>query len=287
MRSSVIVLDACTIINLLRIDDDNHFLFELLLKIAAQDSLFISEKVLEETRNNKFCNVLSDEKKKQINQVLPQLQRFKKENKYIQGYEDIASFVIEYVNYEKRYNGELSSAILCVLLSMETPKHIAFVTDDYPAKDAFQGLFSFLHFGHIEDTVDFLIYLYKLQPSSQFSKNMLIEFISKLKIRYAEAAYHVVVEAKKQIERFSSFASKKQHKEEINALNLIIDGWYNDNMEWYFQGIDIIKNMRGRSKVVLPFMDELTYDSYNCQLNKILSRLNEVKKYSAYIFQQD
>lgn len=287
MRSSVIVLDACTIINLLRIDDDNHFLFELLLKIAAQDSLFISEEVLEETRNNKFCNVLSDEKKKQINQVLPQLQRFKKENKYIQGYEDIVSFVKEYVNYEKRYNGELSSAILCVLLSMETPKHIAFLTDDYPAKDAFQGLFSFLHFGQIEDTVDFLFFLYKWQPSNKFTKNMLIEFLSKLKIRYAEVQYHVVEEAKKQLVSYSSLSAKKQHKEEIDAFNLIIDGWYKNNMEWFYQGINIIKNMRGRSKVVLPFIDELTYDSYNCQLNKILSRLNEVKKYSAYIFQQD
>ena len=287
MRSSVIVLDACTIINLLRIDDDNHFLFELLLKIASQNSLFISEEVLEETSRNKFCNDLSDAKKKQINQVLPQLQKFKKENQYIQGYGDIVSFVRKYVNYEKRYNGELSSAILCVILSMETSNHIAFVTDDYPAKHAFQNLFSFLHFGHIEDTVDFLISLYKSQSSLKFNRNMLIEFISRLKGRYAETACRAVEQAEMIKNSYSSLVSMKQHREEIIALNQMIDGWYKNNMECFFQGVNHLKNLKGRNRVNLSFMEELNTDSYNEHLCKIQLRLDEVKKYCGFIFQPD
>mgnify|MGYP001044865339 CR=1 FL=1 len=64
-----VVLDACTIINLLRIDED-EFLFRLLCSLR----LYVADLVNQEIMKNIFHNELSEEQRTYISGVLPQLQ---------------------------------------------------------------------------------------------------------------------------------------------------------------------------------------------------------------------
>lgn len=64
-----VVLDACTIINLLRIDED-EFLFRLLCSLR----LYVADLVNQEIMKNIFHNELSEEQRTYISDVLPQLQ---------------------------------------------------------------------------------------------------------------------------------------------------------------------------------------------------------------------
>lgn len=55
-----VILDACTIINLLRIDEEDEFLFKSLMSL----DLNIASIVYEEVNDNIKKNSLSDEQKK-------------------------------------------------------------------------------------------------------------------------------------------------------------------------------------------------------------------------------
>ena len=285
MYNTTIVLDACTIINLLRIDTEDGFLLDLLLtKYTTLESLCITEEVWKETKRNIFANVISEEKEAQINKELPRFQLYLKKNSDITNLTEIEEFVREYANYKKRFNGELCSSIFCVKQNMEEHKLISFITDDYPAKEQFSDLFSFLHIGIMEDTIDLLISAYQSQPRDVFTKFMLLEYLSRLRSRYAQDAINLVEAAQRVKDGFNTVQLQRKNRKTILALDSIIDGWYNKDWTLFCKGMNSYKEVHGNDKVLYPLIKRDNIFPINKHLEKIEKRLIDIERYGDSIF---
>lgn len=172
--NNVVVLDACTIVNLARIDDDS-FLED---KVRALKPYAV-EKVIGEVKDRYVPPSSISRRKLHIVPYWGGLTRF--EDKAI---EDIVDAVRTVLNYQKKSNGELYSAALSLFLSRVEGEKILFYTDDYPAKQDFTSYFDFQQTGYIGDTVDLLVFLYWLSPQGQFSKEELEKYLTALRGEY-------------------------------------------------------------------------------------------------------
>lgn len=172
--NSLLVLDACTIINLARIDEE-EFLED---KIKALNA-FAAEKAIDEVKKR---YVPSGKNSKRILYQAPYwggIKRF--EDKEV---EEAVSLVRTFLDYRKDPNGELYSAALSLYLSRIENEKVLFYTDDNPAKLKFSPYFEFQQMGYIGDSVDLLVFLYWLSPAGQFSKEELEKYLSSLRAEY-------------------------------------------------------------------------------------------------------
>lgn len=172
--NSLFVLDACTIVNLARIDED-EFLEDKIKALKA----FAVEKAIDELKNR---YVPSDKNSKRILHQAPYwggITRF--EDKEV---EETVSLVKTFLDYPKKPNGELYSAALSLNLSRMENEKVLFYTDDNPAKSTFSPYFEFQQMGYIGDSVDLLVFLYWLSPAGQFSKEELEKYLSSLRAEY-------------------------------------------------------------------------------------------------------
>lgn len=193
------LLDACTVINLIHIDEDDFLLKKiksLELKKSKPIEILIDELVFKEIQvnvNDRLKSGLSKYSdsnrirgiRKEIDQKLS-FYRGKKNRSE----EMISELGNEYyeqikkqVGYSKKINGELCSTAYALYLSRLDEKKVFFYTDDYPAKDFFSGYFEFQQIGQIKDTVDFLILIYWLDDD--FNKSQLNRVLSELYSQYA------------------------------------------------------------------------------------------------------
>lgn len=183
-----IVIDACTLINLLRIDEDDNFLYKHLKSLDVH----ISETVYNEIKKNVFKNPISETDAKRINILLPLLPGVFNFHQDEEIKRDVGSDFFEqiqsYAGHAKKINGELFSSILALVLSRSEESKVCFYTDDYPAKKEFNQLFAIQQIGLIEDSIDLLLMLH--WSKSNFSKKKLETLLSDLntecnRIQYA------------------------------------------------------------------------------------------------------
>ena len=172
-----VVLDTCTIINLLRIDEDDEFLFKNLRKL----NLNISDCVYNETQKNVNKKPLTKEQKYYITQQLPFFATHinnpdeKVKNDY---FDELKKFC----NYEKE-NGELHSTLLSLHICRNEGTRLFFYTDDFPAKRQFSPYFSYQQIGTIGDSVDLLLFLF--WSVSDFNEKRLKRYLQNLYSEYA------------------------------------------------------------------------------------------------------
>lgn len=170
MKSIEYVFDACSMINLIHIDD-NDFLFKRMKKLG----FVICEKVHKEIQNNIFNNLLFNENdneiRKEIEIKLTKLRSHIRSNKDIldDNGNDYFNLVKEFTQYNKE-NGEFYSVALTLELSRWNENKMFFITDDYKAKNHFSKYFSFQQMGYIEDSCDFLVFLYWLDSRYNIMK---------------------------------------------------------------------------------------------------------------------
>jgi len=188
MKNAEYVFDACSIINLIHIDD-NDFLFKRMKKLG----FVICEKVHKEIQNNIFSNLLFNENdneiRKEIEIKLTKLKSHIRSNKDIldDNGNDYFNFVKEFTQYN-RENGEFYSVALTLELSRWNENKMFFVTDDYKAKYQFSNFFSYQQIGHIEDSCDFLVFLYWLNNGyniiklKRYLRDLLILYRSEISI---------------------------------------------------------------------------------------------------------
>ncbi|WP_210462723.1 hypothetical protein [Rufibacter roseolus] len=173
------ILDACTIINLLHIDED-----EYLLKKISSFEFHICKDVFDEVNKNVF---------KKFNSIIPypsdkhsiieyKLNYFREKIYFDESFNDLESDIGELLDYKKR-NGEFYCALLSFYLNIFSKSHIVLFTDDGPAKEFFSPHFLHHRVGYIEDTVDLLIHLYR--HNDDFSSNDLKKFLSNLYFEYS------------------------------------------------------------------------------------------------------
>jgi hypothetical protein len=189
MDSICCLLDACTVINLIHIDEDDF----LLKKIKKLD-IHINDLVFTEIKDNVYAKPWRDlnskyadktsriEIRKTIEQKLTFYRGKKNNNKDLLDDLGVDYFdrVKSLTNYTKRENGELCSTGYALYLSRYHYKNVSFFTDDYPAKDDFSNFFHHQQIGQVKDSVDLLILLYWLDESFTDSqlKNVLNELYS-------------------------------------------------------------------------------------------------------------
>lgn len=143
-----VVLDACTIINLLRIDED-EFLFRLLCSLR----LYVADLVNQEIMKNIFHNELSEEQRTYISGVLPQLQS--KWNSFNQTMDLIDTDFYEenikkFTRHTKKINGELQSSILSLYLSRKYHSRVFFILMIFLQKNSLKTFLSFSRLALLE-----------------------------------------------------------------------------------------------------------------------------------------
>ncbi|MEQ8470611.1 MAG: hypothetical protein RIC35_05475 [Marinoscillum sp.] len=197
MAEITCVLDACSIINLIHIDEDDF----LLKKLKGID-FYLCEEVFKEVEGNVFSKLgkASDDgfsikkRKYEIDETLKFYRRCQVSNDRIthEFKNDFFDHVNRISGYKKK-NGEFYSACLALFVSRFKPVQsgsiittkVFFHTDDAPARDAFRNFFINQQIGHIEDTADLLVLLYRLEDSDTFNEKDLERYLSSLFQEYA------------------------------------------------------------------------------------------------------
>lgn len=185
------LLDACTVINLIHIDEDDFLIKKMKsLDIHINDTVFDEIKLNVYDRLSNNISKYSDSEKKnlirkEINQKISFFRGKKNDNNEL--FKDLGDSyfdkIREITGYTKKPNGELCSTAYALYLSRLNEKKVFFYTDDFPAKEFFSNFFEFQQIGQIKDTVDFLILMYWLDD--EFNQTQLDRVLSELYSQYA------------------------------------------------------------------------------------------------------
>lgn len=172
-----VILDTCSILNLLRIDDDDEFLYKKLSSL----NICICDYVYDEAYKNIGKEGFDEEQREYIRMQMPKFAKYiKHPNKEFKTVytEEIKRFC----NYHKD-NGEFYSTLLSLYICREEGCRTFFYTDDFPAKDAFANYFLFQQIGSIGDSVDLLLFLY--WANKDFKKTQLQKYFRELYLSYS------------------------------------------------------------------------------------------------------
>jgi len=213
--SQIVLLDACTLINILYIDED-----ELLGKLLKKVNFFIAEKVYEETKGNLFARLTFKQKKddnfkENLRSRLYHLYPNVIKNSHILKLAD-QNFINDshkVFNYNK-LNGEFFSSSYSLLLSRLYNTKVIFITDDYPAHQHFSKYYKFQKIGYIEDIVDLLIFLSTM--SNLFTTIILNNFFTSILSSYNSQ----IVGFRKELEKFRNELTVQQKKDHFLSKNL-------------------------------------------------------------------
>ncbi len=219
MRGITCVLDACTVINLLHIDED-----EVLLKKLESVDYFICDEVMREIQVNvfkKFDRQAADPveqasrraKKKEIEQALVRIRTRVHGNERVvkEMGADFFDRVRDATGYAKD-NGEFRSAALSLCLSRCRPSELHpggavevklfFHTDDSPARQEFGAFFRYQQIGSIEDSVDLLVLLHRLEGES-FNHKALDKALLDLQAEYMHEVNELIARLRSMNENLS------------------------------------------------------------------------------------
>ncbi|MCA0235878.1 MAG: hypothetical protein LCH81_05810 [Bacteroidetes bacterium] len=272
------ILDACTLINLLHIDED-----EFLLKKLRKIDFCITQKVYKEVSDNAYEKV----------KLKPQAER-EKYRKYLD--EQIALFrtsqiqeddfliteedMEQILGYTKR-NGEFHSVRLAFSKSRMDEKKIFFVTDDQPAKHLFQPVLHLHQVGYIEDSVDLLTMFFWL--NEDFRKVHYLDFLSRLRSEYARGVNELTEMLRTY---YTNFPKAHLRDPQRNKLRELIDKIERQNfkgLSTLWEGISSEKKFPELAKTLdsYKFILDLESDSTDL-LEKINTRLSEMKSKSIF-----
>lgn len=236
-----IILDACTLINLLRIDDeDDEFMYKRIVSL----NLYLAECVHDEIKRNFDRNDISGNKKKYIERCINNLFMDLSQKKRLYKDHDIINDITRstfdelknYSIYKKRENGELLSSALCLIASRLESDKVYFCTDDYRAVNQLIHYYTFQQSGFFLDSVDLLLLLY--WSSSKFDKRMLLRCLNALWSDICQPLRKMITEIEVIRQKFSS--AELRNRQLIKHVDCIIDGYYQSNMDMISESVDYI-----------------------------------------------
>lgn len=259
------LLDACSIVNLLHIDEE-----EVILKTLAEFNFRICKKVSEELQKNAFI------KFKRINPY-PQgkhklieikLNYFRERIHYNEDYLEMIEEVSNQTNYSK-LNGELLSVVLSFFLNTYEYKTVVFVTDDYPAKTHFSPYYDNYGIGSLEDTVDLLNSMYN--HSKSFSRNDLKKFLSSL---YSEYATEISLFEKRlnSIEVPSHLLRNKDITYNLHKLRFWMK---NFSIYEVIEIYELVESDKKRFKFLYDLLEPFSYFFYKNSSKEYLNKIQE------------
>lgn len=227
MRNNICcLLDACTAINLIHIDEDDF----LLKKIDKLD-LHINDVVFKEIKaninkykksDNKIYKIDIAEKRKIIDQKLTFFRGKNTDNGNL--FNNVGSDYIEKIKevtkYTKKVNGELYSTAYALYLSRINEKRVFFYTDDHPASEYFSPFFDYQQIGQIKDSVDLLVLLYWLDE--KFTEPQLDHVLSELYSQYVLEVTLLIKILQTYYDNKVDGKFRKKHREIAKNLNTLI-----------------------------------------------------------------
>lgn len=268
--NNVVVLDACTIVNLARIDEGN-FLEDKVRVLKP----YAVEKVIGEVKDRYVPPSSTSRQKLHTVPYWGGLTKF--EDKSV---EDIADAVRTFLNYQKKNNGELYSAALSLFLSRVEGKKVLFYTDDNPAKREFSSYFDFQQTGYIGDTVDLLVFLYWLSPQGTFSKDELVKYLTALRGEY-------VSKLKKLQKMIAQYASTQTSSKKAFARKFDMEGLAAELASGHPINITICKckkffdgDKSSQGKDIKKMIDD--FGNSPAIVEKIGATLQNINKYGIY-----
>lgn len=268
--NNVVILDACTIVNLARIDEEN-FLEDKVRELQPN----VVEKVIAEVKERYVPISSNSTQQLHFAPYWGGLTLYKDKD-----VKDLADSVKNFLNYQKKSNGELYSAALCLFLSRIAGEKVLFYTDDYPAKKDFVRFFDFQQLGYIGDTVDLLVFLYWLSSKGTFSKEELERFLTALRGEY-------VSKLKKLQQKINDYASKlpsskktlsRKFEMEGLAADLVSHPSLNETInkcKKFFHGDSSVQG-----KDINKMLDE--FGNSPAIVEKIGTTLQDIQKYDIY-----
>jgi len=184
MSNIVCVIDACSFINILCIDD-NDMLYKSMLRNVR---IRVCETVIKEINVNFIHKENLNADRSAVDKKLGELRGKCVYDSQIESAcgDDFFENVKNNTNYIKS-NGEFYSNALSLYLSHKENIRLTFLTDDSPAKDEFAPFFSRHQIGSIISTADFLLLLFRLDKT--LTKIQMRQFLDALlKVYYADVA---------------------------------------------------------------------------------------------------
>ncbi|MDD6000596.1 MAG: hypothetical protein PUC50_00205 [Bacteroidales bacterium] len=266
-----IVIDACTLINLLRIEE-NRFITDKLLSL----NLKIASKVFEEINNRVFVNQIDVEQMDYIKSIIYLFRDYVKQDETLPEcyLNDIQSFL----NYNKK-NGELYSTALSLFTSRNDFSKVYFYTDDFPAKEQFEEYFNYQQIGYIGDSVDLICFLYCIFDNEHFTKQQLKDYLQNLKSQYNPLKTII-----SELEKISTIIDKTQ-KVLKNKIIKVVDNFYDNNIDKIIKDIDDLSKVEQYS-IKNIFQKYPTVNSNMLKgipiIEKINDRLRKLDKFDLF-----
>ncbi len=229
MNKRPFILDACTLINIFRIDED-----EILYSHLQSYNIKIAETVLNEVKKNIYKNGWSKEIHDRIDKYLPDLALYVEHNNdIISNFKEEDCDEIKKFTHHSKSDGEFYSLLLSLYLSRYEMTHVNLYTDDKPATDQFSEYFMFQQLGLLGDSVDLILYMFC--HSDKFSEINLKRFLEKLRSEYNIRARVFV----QHIEEYrSKIDNTKPNKNIIAILDRVIYNYHNGEYVKMYDAID-------------------------------------------------
>ncbi len=270
-----VILDACTIINLLRIDED-EFLFKSLKSL----DLNIAHMVYDEVNKNILRNSLSEEQQEYIKRIVPSFLEFSRPDKTI--IKDLSqnyfNSIIKFVQHRKKHNGELLSSALSLCLSRKKECKVYFYTDDFPAKEQFTPFFNYQQIGVIGDSIDLLLFLYWVK--SDFKEKRLKKILQDLKAEYNMPLKEMADKVQKKKDAFTP----REHKNRalIENIDKILIGYKEINTDLITEGVSFFRDSKKYSEIK-NIVEKYPNITQECELLlKIQKTFKSLKTYEIF-----
>lgn len=270
MNKRPFILDACTLINIFRIDED-----EILYSHLQSYNIKIAEIVLDEVKKNIYKNGWSKEIHNRIDKYLPNLILYMERNEDILcNINDTNRDEIKDFTHHNKLDGEFYSLLLSLYLSRYEMTQVNLYTDDKPATDQFSEYFMFQQLGLLGDSIDLILYMFC--HSDKFSEINLKRFLESLKSEY-NIRERIFVQ---QIEEYrTKIDNAKSNKNVVIILDRVIYNYHNGN---YAKMYDAIEELgRSSKKEIRQIIRKYRPDSSSLyiidKINRILSIMTKYK----------
>lgn len=270
------ILDACTVLNLIIIDED-----DILLKMLFRYKIFIPEKVLNEARDNKLTKFSTNEVE-YFNEKISRFYPFMFQDKELKrNLGETFNQISKYCNYIKKENGELFSTALALWQSRQYKVFFHFYTDDFPAKEAFNKIFEYQQIGQIHDSVDLLTLLYWTNNNFSFSDYR--RFLSSL----FNEQFRELKELQNKIQNYKDSLSKnlRRNREFMRNLSSLLNAILNYQFDSINQYLTFFTNNKRKYRDVnkilnqYPKIFELSSSEEGNLASKLIRTLKSLERF--------
>lgn len=275
----LVVLDACTILNLLRIDDEDS---DFLLKLITNWRLCLPETVFIETKRHVGLDPNLKEKNDHIllaiNQQFDHRKTMDDDIKKDLTAEEFEN-VIKFSGHNKRENGELYCVALALVKSREEDDVVTVYTDDYKAIEEFQGFYRYHRIGNMGDTLDLLTMLYWSTPDSVFQSTLYRSFLENLRAEYNRHLYALEKTINDYLEQKKK--SKCNDNDLMENLNKIVVGYHKPDMAMMETGVRFFQ-AGSKYKDVKKMVENINVKNVNRQMERITEHIKRLKDYPIF-----